>query len=44
MTEVESPRGYSWLRLLSGLIIAVMTAALLYTVIISLLNFQRIGV
>ena len=44
MTEIESSRGSPWLRLLSGLIIAVMTAALLYAVVIGLLNFQRIGV
>jgi hypothetical protein len=33
-----------WLRILSGLIIALLLAALLYTSAIGLLNLQRIGV
>jgi hypothetical protein len=34
----------TWLRILSGVIIALIVAALLYTGVISLMNLQRIGV
>jgi hypothetical protein len=36
--------GSTWLRLLSGLIIALILIALLYAGAIGLMNIQRIGV
>lgn len=44
MTEPQAPKIASWLHILSGLIIALMLAALLYASIIGLINFPRIGV
>jgi hypothetical protein len=44
MDEQGSPAGSTWLRVLSGLIIALILVALLYAGAIGLLNIQRIGV
>ena len=44
MTEPQAPKVAIWLRVLSGLIIALMLAALLYAGVIGLINFPRIGV
>jgi hypothetical protein len=44
MAQAEPANASGWLRVLSGLVIAVVMAALLYAVVIGLMNFQRIGV
>ncbi len=44
MAEQETPAAGTWVRILSGVIIAFIVAALLYTGVIGLLNLQRIGV
>ena len=44
MVERATPEGSAWLRLLSGLIIALILVSLLYASIIGVINFQRIGV
>jgi hypothetical protein len=44
MTEPAPPKAAIWLQLLSGLIIALMLAALIYTGVIGLINLARIGV
>jgi hypothetical protein len=44
MTESRAPKVATWLRVLSGLMIALMLAALLYASVIGLINFPRIGV
>ena len=44
MADQEAPAGGIWLRILSGLIITLMFAALIYAAVIGLSNFQRIGV
>jgi hypothetical protein len=40
----QTPAAGTWVRILSGMIIALMIGALLYTILIGLLNLQRIGV
>jgi hypothetical protein len=42
--EQEVSAGGTWVGVLSGLIIALIVAALLYAGAIGLLNLQRIGV
>ena len=44
MVERAAPQGSNWLRLLSGLIIALILVSLLYASIIGVINYQRIGV
>jgi hypothetical protein len=44
VAEQETAAAGTWVRILSGVIIALMVAALLYTTLIGLLNLQRIGV
>jgi nitric oxide reductase large subunit len=44
MAQLEPSKGGVWLRILSGLIIVLVAVALLYAVVIGLVNFQRIGV
>jgi hypothetical protein len=44
MAEAERPRADTWVRLLGGVIIALIVVALLYTGIIGLANLSRIGV
>jgi hypothetical protein len=44
MNEQATPAGSTWLRVLSGLTIALILVALLYASAIGLLNMQRIGV
>jgi hypothetical protein len=44
MTRWGAPAGRTWLRILSGLIIALILIALLYTGAIGLINLPRIGV
>jgi hypothetical protein len=44
MTEQEALPGKAWVRVLSGLIIALILVSLLYASVIGLINFQRIGV
>jgi hypothetical protein len=44
MAEQEALAGRTWLRVLSGLIIALILVSLLYAGVIGLINFQRIGV
>jgi hypothetical protein len=44
MNEQAAPAGSTWLRVLSGLIMALILVALLYAGAIGLLNMQRIGV
>jgi hypothetical protein len=44
MAEWEAPAGSTWLRILSGLIIALILIALLYAGAIGLINLPRIGV
>jgi hypothetical protein len=44
MVERAAPAGGTWLRILSGLIIALILVSLLYASIIGVINFQRIGV
>ncbi len=44
MAEQETSAGGTWLRILSGVIIALILATLLYAGAIGLINLQRIGV
>jgi hypothetical protein len=44
MDERATPEGSPWLRILSGLIIALILASLLYASVIGLINYPRIGV
>jgi hypothetical protein len=44
MAAPEAPQSSTWLQVLSGLIIALILAALIYAGIIGLINFRRIGV
>ena len=44
MAEQEKPAAGAWVRLLGGVIIALIVVALVYTGVISLLNLSRIGV
>jgi hypothetical protein len=44
MVEQEASAGSTWLRILSGVIIALIIVALLYAGAIGLMNMQRIGV
>jgi hypothetical protein len=44
MAEPEKPVAETWVRLLGGLIIALMVVAIIYTGVIGLLNLSRIGV
>jgi hypothetical protein len=44
VAEQPTPAAGTWVRILSGVIIAFMVGALLYTTLIGLLNLQRIGV
>jgi hypothetical protein len=44
MAELEKPVAETWVRLLGGLIIALMVVAIIYTGVIGLLNLSRIGV
>jgi hypothetical protein len=44
VAEQETASAGTWVRILSGVIIACIVAALLYASVISLLNLQRIGV
>ena len=44
MAEPEASAGSTWLRILSGVIIALIVGALLYAGAIGLMNIQRIGV
>jgi hypothetical protein len=44
MAEPEKPTANTWVRLLGGVIIALILATLVYTGVIGLLNLQRIGV
>jgi hypothetical protein len=44
MAEQEASAGSTWLRILSGVIIALIIVALLYAGAIGLMNMQRIGV
>jgi hypothetical protein len=44
VTEQQMPVAGTWVRILSGAIIAFVIGALLYTTLIGLLNLQRIGV
>jgi hypothetical protein len=44
MAELEKPAAETWVRLLGGLIIALMVVAIIYTGVIGLLNLSRIGV
>jgi hypothetical protein len=44
MAERKTLPGTTWLRVLSSLIIALILVSLLYAGIISVINFQRIGV
>jgi hypothetical protein len=44
MAEPEKPAAETWVRLLGGLIIALMVVAIIYTGVIGLLNLSRIGV
>ena len=44
MAVQQTPAAGAWVRILSGVIIAFLVGALLYTTLIGLLNLQRIGV
>lgn len=44
MAEPEKPAAETWVRLLGGLMIALMVVAIIYTGVIGLLNLSRIGV
>jgi hypothetical protein len=44
MAEQEKPGADTWVRLLGGVIIALIVVALVYTGVIGLLNLPRIGV
>jgi hypothetical protein len=44
VVEQQTPAAGTWVRILSGMIIALMIGALLYATLIGLLNLQRIGV
>ena len=44
MAEPEKPAAETWVRLLGGLIIALMVVTIIYTGVIGLLNLSRIGV
>ena len=44
MAEPEKPAADTWVRILGGVIIALIIVALIYTGVIGLLNLQRIGV
>ena len=44
MTEPQTPKVATWLPVLSGLIIALMLAGLVYAGVIGLINLPRIGV
>jgi hypothetical protein len=44
VTEQRSSAEGTWVRLLSGVIIALIVAVVLYAGVIGLLNLQRIGV
>jgi hypothetical protein len=44
MAEPEASAGSTWLRILGGVIIALIVVAFLYAGAIGLMNLQRIGV
>lgn len=44
MTEQEKSAANTWVRLLGGVMIALIVIAIVYTGVIGLLNLSRIGV
>jgi hypothetical protein len=44
MPEQEKPVADTWVRILGGMVIALIVVALIYTGVIGLLNLSRIGV